>query len=252
MGDSSMISFDNRVAIVTGGAQGIGAAIAKGLGKYGATVAIADINGDGAAETAAAIGNGAFAIETDVGDLDQIAGLHAEVIERAGKIDILINNAAIIPPQLTWEEIDHTEWQRLMRVNLDAVFFMCQASAKLMRERGYGRIVNICSNTVIWGTPGLAHYVAAKGGVLALTRALATELGPYNITVNSVSPGMTASEGILNSDWVEFFDFVEPTQAFKGRGMPEDIAPSVLFLASENARWVTGSMLNTDGGAARW
>ena len=247
-----MISFDGRMAIVTGGAQGIGAAIAKGLGKHGATVVIADINGDGGAEVAASIGNGAFAIETDVGDLDQIAKLHSEVIERAGKIDILINNAAIIPPQLTWEEIDHAEWQRLMRVNLDAVFFMCQTSAKHMRERGYGRIVNICSNTVIWGTPGLAHYVAAKGGVLALTRALATELGPYDNTINSVSPGMTASEGILNSDWVEFFNFVEPTQAFKGRGTPEDIAPSVLFLASENARWVTGSMLNTDGGAARW
>ncbi|MFP6689300.1 MAG: glucose 1-dehydrogenase [Alphaproteobacteria bacterium] len=247
-----MISFDGRVAIVTGGAQGIGAAIAKGLGKHGATVVIADINGHGGAEVAASIGNDAFAIETDVGDLDQIAKLHSEVIERAGKIDILINNAAIIPPQLTWEEIDHAEWQRFMRVNLDAVFFMCQTSAKHMWECRYGRIVNICSNTVIWGTPGLAHYVAAKGGVLALTRALATELGPYDITINSVSPGMTASEGILNSDWVEFFDFVEPTQAFKGRGTPEDIASSVLFLASENARWVTGSMLNTDGGAARW
>ena len=103
------------------------------------------------------------------------------MIERAGKIDILINNAAIIPPMLTWEEIDAAEWQRLMRVNLDAVFFMCQASAKHMRENGYGRIVNICSNTVIWGTPGLARYVAAKGGVLALTRALATELGPHTI-----------------------------------------------------------------------
>ena len=155
--------LSGRVAIVTGGAQGIGAAIAKGLGKHGATVVIADINGDGGDEVAASIGNGAFAIETDVGDLDQIAKLHSEVIERAGKIDILINNAAIIPPQLTWEEIDHAEWQRLMRVNLDAVFFMCQTSAKHMRERGYGRIFNICSNTVIWGTPGLAHYVAAKG-----------------------------------------------------------------------------------------
>lgn len=245
-----MISFDNRVAIVTGGARGIGAAIAKGLGAHGATVVIADIAGGD--EAAASIGNGAFAIETDVGDLDQVAALHAEVIERAGKIDILINNAAIIPPMLSWEEIDHAEWQRLMRVNLDAVFFMCQASAKHMREREYGRIVNICSNTVIWGTPGLAHYVAAKGGVLALTRALATELGPDNITVNAVSPGMTASEGVLNSDWVDFFDVVEPTQAFKGRGQPEDIAPSVLYLASEEARWVTGSMLNTDGGAARW
>ena len=247
-----MISFDNRVAIVTGGARGIGAAIAKGLGKYGATVVIADIDGAGGADVAASIGNGAFAIETDVGDLDQVAALHSEVIERADKIDILINNAAIIPPPLTWEEIDLTEWQRLMRVNLDAVFFMCQASAKHMRQSGYGRIVNICSNTVIWGTPGLAHYVAAKGGVFALTRALATELGPENITVNAVSPGMTASEGVLNSDWVDFFDVVEPTQAFKGRAQPADIAPSVLFLASEEARWVTGSMLNTDGGAARW
>ena len=174
-----MISLENRVAIVTGGGRGIGAAIAKGLAKYGATAVIADI--EGGAGMAASIGNGAFAIETDVGDADQVAALHSQVIERAGKIDILINNAAIIPPMLTWEEIDAAEWQRLMRVNLDAVFFMCQASAKHMRENGYGRIVNICSNTVIWGTPGLARYVAAKGGMLALTRALATELGPHTI-----------------------------------------------------------------------
>ena len=174
-----MISFENRVTIVTGGGRGIGAAIAKGLAKYGTTVVIVDI--EGGAGMAASIGNGAFAIETDVGDAGQVAALHSQVIERAGKIDILINNAAIIPPMLTWEEIDAAEWQRLMRVNLDAVFFMCQASAKHMRENGYGRIVNICSNTVIWGTPGLARYVAAKGGVLALTRALATELGPHTI-----------------------------------------------------------------------
>jgi NAD(P)-dependent dehydrogenase (short-subunit alcohol dehydrogenase family) len=120
-----------------------------------------------------------------------------------------------------------------------------------MREAGYGRIVNIASNVVLVGTPNLAHYVAAKGGVFAFTRALATELGRYGITVNSVAPGLTETEGVLASPHAEAFDFVQMLQAIPRRGKAADIAPAVAFLASEEAGWITGQMIVADAGHTR-
>jgi pyridoxal 4-dehydrogenase len=138
-----------------------------------------------------------------------------------------------------------------MRVNLDGVYLMCRASSDVMRQRGYGRIVNIASNTFFAGTPNMAAYVASKGGVIGFTRALATELGGYGITVNAVSPGLTASEGVLSSPHAEAFDFVGTLQSLKRRAVPGDIAPAVAFLASEEAGWITGSTVNVDGGHVR-
>jgi NAD(P)-dependent dehydrogenase (short-subunit alcohol dehydrogenase family) len=138
-----------------------------------------------------------------------------------------------------------------MRVNLDGVFLMTRASSDAMRGRGYGRIINIASNTFFAGTPNMAAYVAAKGGVIGFTRALATELGSYGITVNAVSPGLTASEGVMASPHAEAFDFVGTLQAVKRRAVPDDIAPAVVFLASEEAGWITGATVNVDGGHVR-
>jgi NAD(P)-dependent dehydrogenase (short-subunit alcohol dehydrogenase family) len=129
---------------------------------------------------------------------------------------------------------------------------MCRATSAEMRKRSYGRIVNIASNAFFAGTPNLSAYIAAKGGVIGLTRALATELGQYGITVNAVAPGLTASEGVLAGRHQEAFGFVETLQALKRTGQPEDIAPAVAFLASEDAGWVTGSTLNVDGGHIRY
>ncbi len=236
--------------IVTGAAQGIGTAVAEQLAVAGATVVVADMNGLGAQAVAERLGNGSFGLATDVGEPDEVAALHAEVVARTGRIDALVNNAAIVP-FTPWDDVDFTEWRRVMRVNLDGVYLMCRASSEHMRQRGYGRIVNIASNSFFAGTPNMAAYVAAKGGVIGFTRALATELGGYGITVNAVSPGLVASEGVMASPHAEAFDFVGSLQALKRRGTPADIAPAVVFLASEEARWVTGTTLNVDGGHVR-
>lgn len=245
-----MKSFEGRTAIVTGAAQGIGAAIAAALAGEGATVVVADINETGAGTVASSLGGTSFAVQVDVGDEASVAALHRLVIERAGRVDILVNNAAIVP-FTNWDDVDFAEWRRIMRVNLDGVFLMSRASSDAMREHRYGRIVNLASNTFFAGTPNMAAYVAAKGGVIGFTRALATELGAYGITVNAVSPGLTASEGVLGSPHAGAFDFVESLQAMKRRGVPGDIAPAVVFLASEEAAWITGSTVNVDGAHVR-
>ena len=240
------MKLEGRVAIVTGAAQGIGRAVANKLAAEGATVVVADINGDGAATTASAL-DGASAITTDVSQPDQVQRMVDETISRHGKLDVLVNVAAIVP-FTAWDDITFEEWRRIMSTNLDSVYLTCRAAQTPMREAGYGRIVNIASNVILAGTPNLAHYVAAKGGVFAFTRALARELGKYGITVNSVAPGLTASEGVLASPHAEAFEFVQMLQCIPRRGESDDIAPAVAFLASEEAGWVTGQMLVADAG----
>lgn len=246
-----MNRFEGRVAIVTGAARGIGAAIAKRLGAEGATVAVADINEAGAHDVAGQIGGAAFAVACDIAEPDAVTALHAAVVDRAGKLDVLVNAAAIVP-FVPWDELTFEEWRRVLRVNLDGLYLMCRAGSDLMREHGYGRIVNIVSNSIFAGTPNMAHYVAAKGGAFTFTRALATELGGHKITVNSVAPGLTDTEGVQDTPHKDAFEFVDMLQAVKGKGTPDDIAPAVAFLASEEAHWITGQCLNADAGMVRW
>jgi len=229
-----MGKLDNRVAVVTGAAQGIGKAVADKLAAEGATVVGADVQ-DGTT------------MKVDVSQEDDVRRMVEDTVAEHGKLDVLVNVAAIVP-FTPWDEIDFAEWRRIMAVNLDGTFLTNHYAQKPMREAGYGRIVNICSNVVLAGTPNLAHYVASKGGVLGFTRALAREIGKYGITVNAVAPGLTETEGVLASPHVEAFEFVQMLQAIPRRAVAADIAPAVAFLASEEAGWVTGQMIVADGG----
>ncbi len=239
---------EQRVAIVTGAAQGIGAAIARELAADGHRVVVADLNLEGATAVAAEIGG--IAKQLDISDEATVARVVGEVVAELGRIDILVNNAGLVP-FTPWEELDFTEWKRVFDVNVNGLFLMTRAVGDVMAEGGYGRIVNIASNTFVAGTPNCAHYVATKGAYIGFTRALAGEIGKNGITINAVAPGIIASEGVLAGPHAAGFDYVVPMQAFARRGVPSDIAPAVAFLASEKAGWITGQTLVVDGGHTR-
>jgi 3-oxoacyl-[acyl-carrier protein] reductase/pyridoxal 4-dehydrogenase len=241
-----MGKMDGRVAIVTGAAQGIGRAVAQKLADEGASVVLADLNAEGAERAAAALPD-AVGLRVDVSKPDSVQLLVDETLAKYGKVDALANAAAIVP-FTAWDDVTFEEWRRIMGTNLDGTYLTNRAVYGPMKEAGYGRIVNICSNVVLAGTPNLAHYVASKGGVWAFSRALAREVGKHGITVNTVAPGLTETEGVLASPHQEAFEFVQMLQCLPRRGVAADIAPSVAFLLSEEAGWVTGQMLVADAG----
>jgi len=241
-----MGKMDGRVAIVTGAAQGIGRAVAQKLADEGATLVLVDLNEEGVERAASELSD-ATPVRADIGSEDDVQRLVDTTLERHGKVDALANVAAIVP-FTPWDDVTFEEWRRIMATNLDGTYLTNRAVYRPMREAGYGRIVNVSSNVILAGTPNLAHYVASKGGVWAFTRALAREVGKYGITVNSVAPGLTETEGVLASPHAEAFEFVQMLQCLPRRGVASDIAPSVAFLLLEEAGWVTGQLLVADAG----
>lgn len=244
----------DRIAIVTGAAQGIGASFARGLAAEGAKVIIADV-GDGA-ETASSIvrANGvAKFIRTDVSKAADVQALVQDVVREFGTIDILVNNAAIFASlgNKKFTDISSDEFDAVMSVNVRGPFECAKAVAPVMMEKGAGKIVNIASGTVFKGVPNLLHYVSSKGAVVAMTRCLAREFGPYNVNVNAIAPGLTMSDGVLGqSDWTQ--DYIEAnknSRALKRRQVPNDLVGTAVFLCSPDSDFMTGQTLVVDGGA---
>ena len=242
-----------RIAAVTGGATGIGQAFAQRLAAEGAAVAVVDL--EDAAETMAILSNAGAegaAFSGDVTSEDDVARLYAEIAERFGRCDILVNNVGIYPNE-PFEDVTFAKWRRVMAINLDSMFLTAKAFVPGMVERGWGRIVNMASNT--FGTPvtGYSHYIASKGGVIGFTRALASDLADKGITVNAIAPSLVRTHGtqVTNPRSDERFEAVSSMQAIKRTQMPEDLAGTLSFLASDDAAFVTGQTLYVDGGWVR-
>jgi NAD(P)-dependent dehydrogenase (short-subunit alcohol dehydrogenase family) len=243
--------LDGRVAIVTGGAQGIGRHYAGALAAEGATVVIGDV-ADGT-DAAAAI-DSAVALRLDVSDEGSVRDVVAEVGERFGQVDILVNNAALcaaLSPVPT-VEMDVALWDRVMAVNARGPFLMAKHVVPVMRARGYGKIINISTGMALRGVPGMQHYAASKGAVLSLTRCLSRELGGDGICVNTVAPGLTLSETVVASQ-PEFLAAVRQpynaSKAIQRDQYPDDLVGTIVFLASPDSDFITGQTIVVDGGS---
>lgn len=240
-----------KTVLITGAAGGLGRSFAQGFGAKGYKVAVADLNGDGAQETAQLLaddGVTAHAFKVDVTDIESTEKLASEVAEFAGgTVDVLVNNAAIYATvtRSPIEEIDPREWDLVMNVNLKGPWLMTKAVSPYFSDQG--RVVNISSATVFSGSAQWAHYVASKGGVIALSRVMAKELGSRNITVNCIAPGFTLTEASLNL-MDDAATYGVERGSIKRASQPEDIVGAALFLASDDAGYITGQTLVVDGG----
>jgi NAD(P)-dependent dehydrogenase (short-subunit alcohol dehydrogenase family) len=242
-------SVEGKVAIVTGATQGIGNAIGKGLAAEGARIVVADLN---RAEEAAAEFDDGVGITVDVADEAQVERMAQEVVDRCGQIDILVNNAGLYASlaMRPFTEIPVDEWRQVMDVNVLSMFLTTRAVVPHMREQGGGRIVNISSGTPFRGVPFLLHYVTSKGAIVALTRALAKELGRDDVLVNCVAPGFTMSEGVRQHPEVieALRDVSVSARTLQRDQEPEDVVGAVVFLCGPGASFVTGQTIVIDGG----
>lgn len=245
--------LEQKVAIITGSGQGIGRQLAHAFAREGARVVVADLDEGHAQRTAREIvdaGGTAIATRTDVADAESATEMAAATMSAFGRIDVLVNNAAIFSSlkMKPFEEISVEEWDLVFAVNARGTVLPCQAVSPIMRAQRSGSIINVSSSVVVTGRPNYAHYIASKGAVWALTHALATELGVDDVRVNSISPhGIVTEiprETISEAGWAKNLD----EQALKRKGTPEDLLGAFIFLASDDSAYMTGQTLSLDAG----
>ncbi len=239
-----------HVALVTGAARGIGAEFAARLAREGAAVAVVDLaDGSQTVESIEASGGKAAAYRADITDADAVGAVAPRVRRPLGAVDILVNNAGIYPITL-FTEMTAGEWRRVFATNVDAMFHTCRAFLPGMKERGWGRVVNMASNAVALQVPGQAHYIASKMAVIGLTRGIATEFGEFGITANAIAPSGVRTPGTAHLP-EEGFASLASAQSVKRSSVPADLAGTLAFLASDDAAFITGQTIYVDGGMVR-
>jgi NAD(P)-dependent dehydrogenase (short-subunit alcohol dehydrogenase family) len=243
--------LDGRVALVTGAGGGLGEGICLALSAAGAAVACIDLTDEKAsarAEQVNAAGGTALAVAADVSSKESIARMTERVAAELGRIDILVNNAAIYPRR-EWTEITEDEWDQVLAINLRGYFHCARAAIPQLKAGGHGRVVNLASITAFIGMTHLLDYVSSKGGVIAFTRALGRELGPDGVTVNAIAPGAFPTDAEkIHPNPEEYNAWILEQQSLKRRGTPDDMGSLVVFLASDASSFITGQTICIDGG----
>lgn len=245
----------DKIAVITGAANGIGQAFAKRLAEDGVHIAIADIAApDRTIQMVEQAGRKAIACHCDVASEVSVKAMAADVLKAFGRCDIVVNCAGIFPQQ-AFDQMSFADWRRLLSINLDSVFLVTSAFVPGMKQRGWGRVVSMGSSTFGSVTTGFVHYVSSKGGIMGFTRALAGELGPFGVTVNAIAPSLTRTPGALArkpragiATIDEEFELVAQGQSIKRVEVAEDVVGTLSYLTSDDAAFVTGQMINVSGG----